>query len=864
MKISSIIWSTVASISFKGAATAMQMDDMLMGQSLDSFLSGLVQHQQLSEEHKLEIVNMASEGDSDASSSKEHYRDKGFTTAESKDLLRDYLYNTVYDGTMEEETAEEIASTLNLGGLFFTEEMVDSLALMQGLNGAAPADYQGEGNMHRLGNILPVSVSGNSFVNGIWGHATPNGAREYALMCAGAGLSIIDVTKAAAPVRVQFTPLSGGGIWRDVCTHVDDGGKTYAYVAAQGNHGGGNSPNLFVFDLSWLSDDAGQSNGEDSNPIPQGDNGYIDLGETGYGHTINCARGLLFLHTAGSSDGCRVYDISENPTKPKFLFDTGGTGGCHDSMVQTGVDVGGETKDLWIISEGFGRRDNIRDITLVNPKTKSIPPLIGRTPTMAGIYSHSSDLYKNRYLFQTDENNLHDISVYDIKTLQSPMLISKFQHSEHNSFDTYTHNGFVLGHYYFNAYYQAGLRVFDISNPYYVQEVGKIETHRDPDGDGKYEKIKKPLFEGAWNLHVGLPSGNILVNDMFKGLFIVKASAPYDPPESPVVSAERGGNGDVMLSWNSGSNVRGYSVDRSFNDVTYTRIAEHLIGTSFLDSDARGKSAFYRIIAVNGEGEGVSDSVYSKFVTGDTTPPTHAPTPDGTPGNGGPQTATYNKELGVPSCAIGVSCDTLLLLDGRHKLGPEPNQPNTLDNCSDGTGGNYHSDESLDAIFISSDSGEDITEGSTVTVKADAWCWDNGRYDFIYFFHASDATDPDWNLTGRIQCTGGGKQTLSVSYELPKGTLQAVRASIRYENGNAAQGACGSGSYDDADDVVIEVKEDPSFQGTTDTGTTEAEEKVETVKESTNSDQQTHDKKKQHRKGERKRKQQLRKKNGSR
>ena len=627
MKISSIIWSTVASISFnfKGAATAMQMDDMLMGQSLDSFLSGLVQHQQLSEEHKLEIVNMASEGDSDASSSKEHYRDEGFTTAESKELLREYLYNTVKDGTMEEETAEEIASTLNLGGLFFTEEMVDSLALMQGLNGAAPADYQGEGNMHRLGNILPVSVSDDSIVNGIWGYATPNGAREYALMCAGAGLSIIDVTKAAAPVRVQFTPMSGGGIYRDVCTHVDDvSGKTYAYVAVQdqipslnlipslnqGSDGGGNSPNLFVFDLSWLSDDAGQSNVEDSIPIPQG-NGYIDLGETGYGHTINCARGLLFLHTAGSSDGCRVYDISENSTNPKFLFDTGGTGGCHDSMVQKGVDVGGETKDLWIISEAFGRRDNIRDITLVNSTTKDVPPLIGKTPTMAGIYAHSSDLYMDRYLFQTDENNLHDISVYDIKNIQSPMLISKFQHSEHNSFDAYTHNGFVLGHYYLNAYYLAGLRVFDISNPHYVQEVGKVETYRDPDGNGTYKEIKEPWYEGAWNLHVGLPSGNILVNDVFNGLFIVKASAPYDPPESPVVSAERGGNGDVNLSWNSSSNVRGYSVDRSFDDVTYTRIAEHLIVTSFLDLDTGGKNAFYRIVAVNGEGEGVSDSVYS-------------------------------------------------------------------------------------------------------------------------------------------------------------------------------------------------------------------------------------------------------------
>jgi choice-of-anchor B domain-containing protein len=741
MKSSIILWSAVAIMNaFRlGAVTAMKMDNMLMGQTIDSFLSGLVQHGQLSEEHKQEILSMATHtsddvSDSDSSSGgggggKEHYRDEGFTTAESKELLRDYLYNTVSGGTMEEETAEQIASTLNLGGLFFTQGMVDSLAFMQGLNGAAPADYQGEGNMHRLGNILPVPVSEKSFVNGIWGYVTPNGAREYALMCAGEGLSIIDVTNAANPVRVQFVPMEGGGYWRDACTHVDEAsGITYAYIGSQGRQGGGKNPNLFVFNLSWLSDDANNSNGQDSHPIPQGDGGYVDVGETGYGHTINCARGLLFMHTSETSSGCRVYDLTQNPTKPKFLFTTAGLGGCHDSMVQTKV-VGGQTKDLWIISEAASRRNNIRDITAVNSKTKDIPPLIGSTPAMSGIYAHSAALYKNRYLFQTDENNQQDIYVYDIGNLDSPQLISRFQHSEHDSFDTIPHNGFVRGNYYFNAYYQAGLRVFDISNPYYVQEVGKIETFRDPDGDGKYKNVQRTFTEGAWNVFLDLPSGNILVNDMFNGLFIVKASAPYAKPARPSVAAVRNGSGDVKLSWNLCSNVRGYSVERSFDGSTYTRIAEHLVTTSFLDSpNARGKSAYYRIVAVNGEGEGVSNPVYSNFVRAGNTPPTQAPTGgSGTSSSGGPQIAAYNEALGVPSCAIGSSCDTHSLLNGRHDLGPEPNQPNTLDNCLDGKTGTYHSDESLDAIFISSDSGEDMSEGSAVTVKADVWCWNQGK-----------------------------------------------------------------------------------------------------------------------------------------
>ena len=133
------------------------------------------------------------------------------------------------------------------------------------------------------------------------------GDREYALQCHGEGFNILDVTDPASIFRVQFVAMSGGGYWRDVATHTDSvSGKTYAYVGSQGTQGGGKSPNLFVFDLSYLSGDINNPNGVDSDPIPQGNNGWLDLGYTDLTHTINVARGLLFLNTGRSSTGCQV------------------------------------------------------------------------------------------------------------------------------------------------------------------------------------------------------------------------------------------------------------------------------------------------------------------------------------------------------------------------------------------------------------------------------------------------------------------------------------------------------------------------------------------------------------------------------
>jgi len=206
-----------------------------------------------------------------------------------------------------------------------------------------------------------------------------------------------------------------------------------------------------------------------------------------------------------------------------------------------------------------------------------------------------------------------------------------------------------------------------------------------------------------------------------------------------------------------------------------------------------------------------------------TPPPTPAPTPAPTPmptidSSNGPQTATYDPSLTVPKCSFGSSCDSGTLLNGRGTIagGNEPNRPNTLNSCTDGNSGTYHSDESIDKIVVRRASGgvNDLTEGEVVTIEATVWCWDTGTSDHIDFYYASDASNPVWNQIGqRKVCPGGGSQIVTATYTLPQGGIQGVRVNLLYGSNVASAAKCVSGSWDDVDDLAITVKPNPAMQG---------------------------------------------------
>ena len=171
----------------------------------------------------------------------------------------------------------------------------------------------------------------------------------------------------------------------------------------------------------------------------------------------------------------------------------------------------------------------------------------------------------------------------------------------------------------------------------------------------------------------------------------------------------------------------------------------------------------------------------------------------------GDEMAAFDPVLQAPKCAaVGRSCDSgPALLLGRDGKGPEPNQPNTInDSCADGTLGTFHADESNDRIRVLTLDGGGLAAGKTVRVEATVWAWVTPSSDKLDLYYAANAASPAWTLIGTLTPPGSGQRTLSATYVLPAGPLQAVRARFRYQG---VPSPCLNGGYDDHDDLVFAV-----------------------------------------------------------
>lgn len=358
--------------------------------------------------------------------------------------------------------------------------------------------------------------------NDIWGWTDGEG-NEYVVAGCADGSSMVDVTDPSRPVVLGFLPTETvASSWRDMKVHE---GRAYIGSEAAG-HG------LQVYDMHQLTALSAQyrasSRFDEDRTRNVTEHGHVNLGNTlspttvykefGSSHNIVINEETGFLYAVGSktcAGGLHMVDLS-SPDDPQFVGCYSDDGYTHDAecVVYTGPD-----------SEYSGHEIcfnyNEDTLTIVDVTHKDAPMLLSRYGYEGAQYTHQgwlnpeqTHLMMDDELDEQKEKSLDGHTrtmIWDVSKLDSPRLIGNFYSSE-QSID---HNQYIHKGWSWQSNYCAGLRVLDASDLSSGKSSEKAFFDVSPECD-------TAVFSGTWSNYPYFASGNIAVQSIEKGLFMLK------------------------------------------------------------------------------------------------------------------------------------------------------------------------------------------------------------------------------------------------------------------------------------------------------------------------------------------------------
>lgn len=365
-------------------------------------------------------------------------------------------------------------------------------------------------------SYVPMSGFGadaSERVSDVWGWTDPLTKREYALLGRTAGAAIIDVTNPILPVYMGLvpanpTPTRDLKVYKDHLFFTGDGA---------GDHG------LVIFNLMRLRDVSAPPMTLEADTVYAGiasAHNLIMNEESGFAYPVGASQGG---ETCGG--GLHMVDVREplNPTFAGCFTDTIGLfsdGRTHDGQCVNyiGPDTRYTGQEICFVSNETALR-----IVDVSDKENPEPLAAAKYPRVA--YVHQGWLTDDhRYFYLDDElDELVGMTaktrtlVWDIAELDDPVLVGAFE----GSTTATDHNLYIKGDRMYQANYQAGLRIWDVSNPELPIEIGHFDTTPN--------MANPPGFVGAWTAYPYFESGTIIVSSMNEGLFVVKPSDEQVP-----------------------------------------------------------------------------------------------------------------------------------------------------------------------------------------------------------------------------------------------------------------------------------------------------------------------------------------------
>ncbi len=352
-------------------------------------------------------------------------------------------------------------------------------------------------NVDLLSNVT-LAQFGPQHTSGamVWGYVSPSG-REYALMGLSNAMAVVEVTNPKSPVIVGQIPHANT-LWCDVRTF-----GTHAYVVNDSVGTG-----LKVVDLSQV----------DSGSVSLLRTITANNLRTAHTCTVNPASATLYLvgsNVTGSNGGLVAYSLADpsNPVRVGMWT----TEYVHEATVITYASGPYAGREIAFLCNGS------RGLKIVDVTNKSAMTTIGSISYPGTYYTHQCWPDEDRRLLyindEFDENNGYALTtrtiVVNIENLSAPVFAGQFFSATNDR--AIDHNLYIQGRILFESNYGAGLRIFDLRRPLAPFEVGFIDTHPEEHGG--------PGYHGNWGNYPFLPSGNILLSDMQRGLIVVDARA---------------------------------------------------------------------------------------------------------------------------------------------------------------------------------------------------------------------------------------------------------------------------------------------------------------------------------------------------
>lgn len=352
-------------------------------------------------------------------------------------------------------------------------------------------------------------IGGNTSTEGndCWGWTDPLTNKEYAIMGCTTHTAFIDITNPISPVYLGkvMSHNNVSSLWRDIKVY-----NNYAFIVSEASGHG-----MQVFDLTRLR---GVTTPQTFTP----DTRYAGFGNC-HNIAINEATGYAYCIGSNTySGGPHVVNI-QNPLSPTFSFGYSTQNYCHDAqiVIYDGPDTQHTGKEIF-----FGANET--KVVIMDVTNKSNPILLSTFTYQNTAYTHQGWLTPNKKYWilgdEIDETNFGFNTksiIIDLTDLDNPVLKGNY----FGTTPAIDHNGYTLGNHFYLANYRAGLRIMNISNidsSNTMSEVGYFDT---------FPTSNSADYNGAWSIYPYFPSGNIIISDIDRGLFVVKRSGTLSTNE---------------------------------------------------------------------------------------------------------------------------------------------------------------------------------------------------------------------------------------------------------------------------------------------------------------------------------------------